>query len=770
MSKFSLSYDAIHSVRLEVIGDRGLDTTVRVNRPVGNCVAVHFGASRSDPDAKEGTILVEGAPTGDGDVVVPFPAEPEFLRYAIFEGAVATGSTLVRRSGRFYLTVRSLLGLVDSCETVSGEEPVLHPGVTEVEVFIRGQRVAGARTAAMARHGGLLGRTIIYDVYSRLRTDALAMREAEVKEADVTKALASHVPLWAVKGTVPKVDIVGEGPVKDGLTVRSEARQPYNARSFVGSEDYIAANALSATEVLAPERTQGKYSNLDPLFSRWVTKQRTNVIVGVGITSGALAKSLPECFVKGVSFLGILKYGNADRVDNIILPKDMQYNDPKIFDELLSFLGKTKEQVQILGVFYEALDDDEVSVEQDLKLSTNAKNRVAAAGGLLRALGRNIPFFVRVEDPSAADLAADWCTRVYWPANFSLVHPFFYFARIEEEWFQERRVSKELFYPFEGRIHEGTIIEAVVVRLRLGVRFSGDSEGFEYPLQQGDTGGGSAALQAFMQPNPNTAGQDALTSKDLLRIATRLGVLHEMCKRSEPGYGFKDQGSSSVPIEYFNSTYASKYMWEVAGQQAPTHRALRVAPLSALFSLLDDDVYRAFCLLAYVLLATCAPMHSYELHQRVAAVGFMTRLEALRRLRLETRFALDGSGGERVVSRGRVTERDVQAYAKELLVFKDTYVTKKTWAVINAYTRVGAKGTGAARAESMLGTSSVVSDSLATLWQPPEAIPQAETSTGDGNGRARGRGRGRGPGRAAFASRVYRGGRGVRGAATGQPL
>jgi len=231
-----------------------------------------------------------------------------------------------------------------------------------------------------------------------------------------------------------------------------------------------------------------------------------------------------------------------------------------------------------------------------------------------------------------------------------------------------------------------------------------------------------------------------------------------LCKRSEPGYGFKTQGPTTVPIEYFNSTFVSKYIWEVAGQQAPTHRALRVAPLSVLFAILDDAVYRALCLFTYVLNVTCAPMHSYELHQRVAALGFMTRLEALRRLRFETKAALDGSGGERTVSRVRLTTRDANAYAEKLIAFKDTYVSKKTWAVINAFSRVGGKQvTSVAKSDSGTATPTAGVGLMASLWE--EAVtPAPESQVVIPQGRARGRGQP--PGR----GRVYRGGRGPRGA------
>jgi len=300
------------------------------------------------------------------------------------------------------------------------------------------------------------------------------------------------------------------------------------------------------------------------------------------------------------------------------------------------------------------------------------------------------------------------------------------------------------------------------LRLRIGNDVRGDIEGWDYPLLSGELGLGAASLQAFVAPEPNLAGQDLLTPFDFRRIGLRLDVLHEMCKRSEPGYGFKTQVATSVPIEYFNATYASKYLWEVAGQQAPTHRALRVVPLSVLFPLLDDAVYHHVGLLSYVLYVTCAPMHSYELHQRVAALGFLTRQEAIRRLRFEIKGAMEGNGGERVVSRARVTARDAKAYAERLLVFKDTYVTKKTWAVISAFSRVG---------EGQLGRPSAVASSsavdtgaggtMAALWRMPEVL-SAGSATNTGQ---QGRGGG-GVGRARPAGRAYRGGRGRSGAST----
>jgi len=270
---------------------------------------------------------------------------------------------------------------------------------------------------------------------------------------------------------------------------------------------------------------------------------------------------------------------------------------------------------------------------------------------------------------------------------------------------------------------------------------------------------GSAALQAYIAPEPNLAGQDLLTNFDFRRISLRLDTLVSMCKRSEHGYGYKTQAASSVPIEYFNATYASKYLWEVAGQQAPTHRALRVAPLSVLFPILDDAVYHHVSLLAYVLLATSAPMHSYELHQRVAALGFLTRSEALKRLRIEIKGAMEGSGGERTVSRARLTQRDARAYAEPLMAFKDTFVSKKTWAVIGAFHRLGDGQLSGPTFETSRPDAAVGNlGTLAALWRPPaENIVSpavAESSRGKGKGR----------GKARSAGRVYRGGRGSRGA------
>jgi len=757
MMKYSLSYDTVYSVRLEVIGDKGLDTTVKVDRPTGTSVAVHFGASREGDDVREGVVSVDHAPTEDGPPV-SFPAEPEFLRLAIYEGPVATGSSIIQRAGKSYLTVRSIFGLVDACEAAEGEEPILHPGVRFVEVFMRGERVAGAHVSALTRSAGLAARCMIYDVYSNMREQSLKAQEtaAEVKEADLVKTMTPHIPLWAVKGSLPQADIIGEGPVKDKLTVRSEARVPYNARKFEASESYTTACAMSATEILAPQRVQAKYSNLDALVMRRVERNITNVVLGIGTTSGALAKSMPGSFTKHVRFVGVLKHGNADRVDNVILPEGVGYaQQDKVLEALLTHLGKPVEQVKVLAVFYEAFDDDVTNTDGDLKLGVNAKSRATAATGFIAGLDGRVPFFLRVEEPAAADLVAAWASHLYWPESFSLVHPFFYFARVPDGWAEGVSVGERVFTHLAGQFTEGRVIEAIVVRLRKGGGVGGEVEGWDYPLLNGEMGTGAALLHAFIAPDPNLAGQDLLTTFDLRRIGLRLDALHEMCKRSEPGYGFKTQGASSVPIEYFNATYASKYLWEVAGQQAPTHRALRVAPLSALFSILDDAVYHFVSLLAYVLFVTCAPMHSYELHQRVAALGFLTRHEALRRLRFEIKGAMEGSRGERVVSRARVTIRDAKAYAEKLLVFKDTYVTKKTWAVISAYSRLGdGRGSGPPSVASGQAEEIITSGALAALWQAPEAQVVGFATSPAARGQLGGRGRAR------MADRVYRGGRG----------
>jgi hypothetical protein len=161
------------------------------------------------------------------------------------------------------------------------------------------------------------------------------------------------------------------------------------------------------------------------LLSKHVERDKTNVVLCVGTTSGTLAKSMPECFTKNVVFIGVLKHGNADRVDNVILPEGVMYTQKEMLEAVLVHIGKPADKVRVLALFYEALDDDIVNVENEYKLGTNAKMRMAAVTAFIGSMPGDMPVFVRAEDPVAADLAAVWSSQIYWPANFSLAHPFF---------------------------------------------------------------------------------------------------------------------------------------------------------------------------------------------------------------------------------------------------------------------------------------------------------------------------------------------------------
>jgi hypothetical protein len=214
-----------------------------------------------------------------------------------------------------------------------------------------------------------------------------------------------------------------------------------------------------------------------------------------------------------------------------------------------------------------------------------------------------------------------------------------------------------------------------------------------------------------------------------------------------------------VPIEYHGSLLANKYLRAQLGAPLPTQSAERVTPLSALFALLDDELFVLMELACYLMRVIGSPFHCYEVAIRLAALGTMTRVDAIAKLASLAADAREIMYGSKT-PKGVLKSSDLLGYANPLMPFKSMYVTKATWALVQEAQRRGSEKRGvstsaATKDDEKAGETAAQAASAAFAIAPRGAV------VGDRGGRGRGaqrrggapRGAAFGAGRGAFAER-----------------
>jgi len=308
--------------------------------------------------------------------------------------------------------------------------------------------------------------------------------------------------------------------------------------------------------------------------------------------------------------------------------------------------------------------------------------------------------------------------------------------------------AKDLFY-------------TVCARLRSG--WTQGPDGFDhngnYPMRELLGVAGSLTLPRLMEAQvTNTAGQRYLGNV-LERIAARYNALvRTYCKEWVPDIGFVNNDLTIYLSDaYYTSTFASKYMWEVAKIYPPTHHMKRVAPLSALFVLLDDELYLMLSVWLFTMLDTNVSMHTYELQQYLVGLSFTTRSHAFALIANQIESACSGSICGRGARQLQVSRTTVANYVSGLNAARAPQLFNKAAArVLEEYARV-AKGKdaptsgGAETPKAGRVTSPAAASTSMQLAQIPRRvedlvteIPLATFQTWPPRGRGPGLRRGRG--------------------------
>jgi len=394
----------------------------------------------------------------------------------------------------------------------------------------------------------------------------------------------------------------------------------------------------------------------------------------------------------------------------------------------------------------------------------NAKKRSEMVGAFLDTVRGYTGFTLMASEHEDAALQS-WVQTVWFPPTFSVAMPNYFLVRgIEAQ-------DSDNFFDISGGDRNKDLFRIACERLRSGWTRGprGFGDGGTYPMRELLGVAGSLTLPRLMEAqSTNTVGQRYLGNV-LERIASRYNALvRNFCKEWVPDIGFVNNSSTVYLSDaYYASTFASKYMWELVGIYPPTHHMKRVVPLSALFVLLDDELYLMLSVWLFTMLDTNVSMHTYELQQYLVGLSFTTRSHAFALIAGQIESACSGSICGRGARQLQVSRTTVANYVSGLNAARAPQLFNKAAArVLEEYVRV-AKGKdptpsggtetpkasrvtspAAASTSMQLAQIAMEVENIATDTPPPAASSNWPLR-GRGPGLRRGRGlRGGGRGRA----------------------
>jgi len=364
-----------------------------------------------------------------------------------------------------------------------------------------------------------------------------------------------------------------------------------------------------------------------------------------------------------------------------------------------------------------------------VKTVLNAKKRSEMVGAFLDTVQAYTGLtFMFCEHEDAA--LQSWVESAWFPPTFSVAVPTYFLVRgmgdISSNTFSkisERDRAKDLFFIACARLRHGR------TRLQEGFGRAGT-----YPMRDSLGVAGSLTLPRLMEAqSTNTVGQRFLGSA-LEHIAQRYNTLvRYYCKEWVPDIGFVNNNSTiSLSDAYYASTFASKYMWEVVGIYPPTHHMKRVVPLSALFILLDDEMFLMLSVWLFAMLDTNVSMHTYELQQYLVGLSFTTRTHAFALIAGQIESACSGSICGRGARQLQVSRATISGYVNSLMTARAPQQFNKAAArVLEEYAQA-AKGreptTGRGKETPMASGSETPAAAMVSL-QLAQHVAEAENAT-----------------------------------------
>jgi len=680
MSKFSLQVPNFYSARLScpVIGT--VETLMHVASD-GKVVTVKFGVSKGSDD-RVARIDVSGGTEFNipkvGEEARERAIEGNFTRISAYARPLTPSARCIRRHSGDVLVIQDVMSVVDA---LAGEDYLKHE-VRRIDVWCGMERLGSASPSRFAEGTGiaqaLLARGVVHEAIVRLK----GAPTVDLQDYDDT-ALRRVAPLGGQPESFPSEALAGEAPF-GSYSTKVEGRP---AAGLLCRAEDMDAQISQAISPLSEVRHPLMFGNLDRKLKTHMVAGKQNIVVTVGCSPGIVSKGLQDFGSAGGKVLGVVAHGGLSMKDTIVLPKGTTFGTD-FMSNVYDHLGKSQDMVNTVAVLFIRGSGDAWAESGEFKLVYANQRLLEEATAFVSTVGRDKASVVMVMMTDVDIRLPDWVNFAYSPANMSLAVPHWMVGVAPENTVRSGGIFSTLVVDNNRRLTPW------VMRALRGRKIPkggyGDSDAI-YPNRFEWSGRATASYERhYGNPLPVTSSQAFILPGEYLTISTRLDRLYVHTKESEQQHGFvkgKD-ASLAVPIEYHGSLLANKYLREQLGAPLPTQSAERVTPLSALLALLDDELYVLMELACHLMKLVGSPLHRYEVSLRVAALGTMTRVDAIAKLAsfaAEAREVLYGNK----TPKGHPRAGDLLAYAAPLMPFKSAYVTKATWALIQEAQRRG---------------------------------------------------------------------------------
>jgi len=662
-----------------------MDTLMHITND-GKVVTVKFGVSKGQEEKIARVDVSEGS-----DFQIPEVGEDAreravdgfFTRISAYVRPFTPSARVIRRHSGDTLVIKDVLSVVDA---LAGEDYLKHE-VRRIEVWLGSERLGSASPSRFGEGTGnaqvLLAKSMVHEALVRLRGAPLA----KVLAYD-DAALRKVAPLGGLPESFPSEALAGEAPF-GSYTTKVEGRPPAGLGFHVPECDMDISRAFSP---LADVRHPLMFGNIDRKLKTHMVPDKQNIAVVVGSSPGVVGKGLQDFVMAGGRVVGVVAHGEPLLKDTVVLPPGVTYGS-NFLSYIFDHLGGVQAGYNIVAVFYLRSSAEAMATSGEYKLVYANQRLVEEATAFVSVVDRTQVSVVLVMMTDTDVRLPDWVNFAYAPANASLAVPHWMVGVAPEGMVREKGIFSKLEVD-ENRRLTGWVMRALR-STKIPVGGYPDCEAV-YPNRFEWTGRGVASYERHhSNVAPVTSCQAFLLPGEYLTISTRYDKLLIHAKVADQQYGFvkgKD-ASLTVPIEYHSSLLANKYLRMQLGQPLPTQSAERVTPLSALFALLDDELFILMELACYLMRAVGSPLHCYEVALRVAALGTMTRVDALAKVATfaaDAREILYGNKTPKSIAKAQ----ELAVYASPLMPFKSVYVTKATWALIQEAQRRGTEKRG----------------------------------------------------------------------------
>jgi len=751
MSKYSLQAQSFYTVRLTCSTVGAYDTLMHLTND-GTTVTIKFGVTKGQEDKVARVDVSEGTEfqiPGVGEEARERDVSGFFTRISAYCRPFTPSARVIRRHSGDTLVIQDVLSVVDALD---GEDYLKHE-VRRIEVWLGSERLGSASPSRFGEGTGiaqaLLAKGVVHEALVRLR-GALPVKVQQYDDNTLRKV----APLGGAPEGFPSEALSGEAPF-GSYTTKVEGRPAAGLMYHVAEEDMNISRSFSP---LSEIRHPLMFGNLDSKLKAHLEPRKQNITLVVGSSPGVVSKGLQEYVMSGGRVLGVVAHGAPALKDTVVLPSGMTFGSD-FMSHVFDYLGGTPDSYNILGVFFMRGSNDAVAESGEYKLVYANQRLVEEATAFVSLVARaQVPVVMVMMTDIEARLP-DWVTCAYAPANASLAVPHWMVGVAPATMIRHNGTFSTLEVDANRRLT--TWVMRTLRGSKLPVGGYPVSEAV-YPNRFDWSGRGVASYERHhSNVAPVTSCQTFLLPGEYAAINARFEKLLVHAKVADQQFGFIEGKDAKllVPIEYHASLLANKYLRTHLGAPLPTQSAKRVTPLSALFALLDDELFTLMELACYLMRAVGSPLHCYEVALRVAALGTMTRVDALAKVASFAADAREVMYGNKT-PKGIAKAQELAGYAGPMMPYKNTYVTKATWALIQEAHRRGTEKRGGGASSTVAENKDGAGDGAAQDAAAAFAVvPRGVSAERGGRGRGsqqRGGDRG-GPswrrGRASFAQR-----------------